>query len=135
MTPLSCYEDLRQFYSAYLERVQGDPGRLFPELSAKVDQLQVIGEKIACRTPGRFSRRGDVVFMAMALPILASLAAGERVELSSLENCIRAYSDMAGDKPIEPPEAKETQFCLVRNGPCAYCVDRFRECRHFYEVD
>ncbi len=135
MTPLSCYEDLHRFYDAYLEQIKCDPGLLSQELSAKVDWIQVIGEKIASRTPDRFSRRGDAVFMTMALPILASLAAGETVKLSSVESCIQAYNDVTRDKPIEPPETKETQFCLIRNGPCAHCVDRFRECRHFYEVD
>lgn len=135
MTPLSCYEDLRQFYGAYLAQAKGDSGRFPPELSVKVERLQNIGAEIARRTPDRFTRRGDVIFMTMALPILASLAAGETVELSSVEGCLRAYSDAAGDKPMEPSKMRETQFCLVRSSPCTHCVDRFRDCRHFYEAD
>lgn len=135
MTPISCYGDLRQFRGTYLALVRNDLiHRLSPELSSGLDEILRIGEKIARQTPDRFARRSDVVFMTIALSILASIAAGEVVELSSVKGCIQTYTDMEGDKPMEPPEIQETQFCRIRNGPCTYCVDRFRDCRHFYEV-
>lgn len=135
MTPISCYGDLRQFRGTYLALLRNDLiHRLSPELSFGLDEILRIGEKIARRTPDRFARRSDVVFMTMALSILASIAAGETVELSSMESCIRAHADMMGDKPIESSEIRETQFCRVGSDPCTHCVDRFRDCRHFYEV-
>lgn len=136
MTPISCYGDLRQFRGTYLALVRNDLiHRLPPELSSGLDDILRIGEKIARQTPDGFTRRGDVIFMTMALSILASIAAGEAVELSSVRGCIRAYTDITGDKPMEPPEMRETQFCRVGSGSCTHCVDRFRDCRYFYEVN
>jgi hypothetical protein len=135
MTPISCYGDLCQFRGVYLVLARNDLlHRLPPEISSGLDEILGIGEKIAGRTPDRFARRSDVVFMTMALSILASIAAGEAVELSSVEGCIRAYTDTTDNKPMGLSEMRETQFCRVGSGPCIHCVDRFRDCRHFYEV-
>ncbi len=131
MTPPSYYSDLDRFYHIC---IKSDKPRS-PVISAGLARIMAIAEEIARRAPDRFVYQAEVIFMTMAYSILVTVAAGETVSASSIEGCIRAYTEDPKDKPMEqepPPAAKETQYCRRLCGPCRHCVDMYRSCRNFY---
>lgn len=76
-----------------------------------------------------FVYRDDMVFMMVALTLMASLAAGEMVSQSQANGCIAIHTTAKRDRPLELHDHEDQ--CRLRCGPCVTCVDLYRQCKYF----